>query len=64
MAFHGQLGLTRVFAKEPETPQDWRNLGALEIPPKKTLGVLVGLHFFLRGCYDSPRKNAGYPLVI
>jgi hypothetical protein len=38
MAFHGQLGLTRVFAKEPGTPQDWRNLGALEIPPKKTLG--------------------------
>jgi len=35
MAFHGQLGLTRVFAKEPGTPQDWRNLGALEIPPKK-----------------------------
>jgi hypothetical protein len=46
MAFHGQLGLTRVFAKEPGTPQDWRNLGALEIPPKKPWGFSRTSLFF------------------
>ena len=44
------------FPKETGTPQGWRNLGALEIPHKKSLVILVGLSFFFPQLLSFPKK--------